>query len=97
LVAVAVGSLPLTQIVAGDVSPDGREILLKNYNHIYYWNNAAGRSAVLALLHEKPVEVPYEEEPEGESIAWARDGSGFFTISERNPGKKSYLYFYRRR
>ena len=96
LTAVQVGSLPLTQIVAGNISVDGTEILMKNYNHIYYWKNASYKP-VLELLKEIPQEIPYEAEPQGESIAWAIDKSGFYTISEKNKEKKSYLYFYQRR
>ena len=94
--AIEVGPMMLTQIVAGDISSDGSELLLKNYNHIYYWNNAS-RKPVVELLQEEPVEIPYDVEPQGESIAWARDGTGFYTVSEKNKGKKSFLYFYRRR
>ncbi|MDH4296207.1 MAG: hypothetical protein OEV74_08020, partial [Cyclobacteriaceae bacterium] len=87
--------LQLTQITAGDVSADGSEVLLKNYKHIYYWHNTA-EIPVVDLLKTTPREIPYEQEPQGESIAWARDNSGFYTISEKVQGKKSFLYFYER-
>ena len=96
LVARQVLSIPLTQIVAGDISPDGKEVLLKNYDHIYYWDNSNGKT-IPQLLEEPPKEVPYKVEPQGESIAWAENRSGFYTISEQNKGKKTYLYFYKRR
>jgi hypothetical protein len=67
LTALQVGSLPLTQIVAGDFSPDGSEILMKNYDHIYYWKNSSNKT-VPELLREIPLHVPYEVEPQGESI-----------------------------
>lgn len=86
-------SLPLTQIVGGDISPDGKKILLKNYEHIYYWPNP-GVKTIEESLKEKPFEVPYKPEPQGESITWGRAESGFYTISEKNVGKDSYLYFY---
>jgi hypothetical protein len=82
--------------VAGDISPDGREVLIKNYDHIFYWENTEGKT-IPSLLQESPSEVPYKVEPQGESIAWSDDLSGFYTISERNKGKKSYLYYYKRR
>ena len=88
--------LPLTQIVAASFSPDGVELLMKNYNHIYYWPNAENRS-LMELLKEIPTEIPYIIEPQGESITWAIDNSGFFTLSEMNKGKKSFLYFYKRK
>lgn len=96
LTANEIMSLPFTQIVAGDISPDGRQILLKNYEHIYWWRNPSGKT-IAEALSEKPAEVPYEIEPQGESITWSRDTSGFYTVSEKNPGKNSYLYFYKRK
>jgi hypothetical protein len=96
LTATSVSSLPLTQIVAADISRDGKKVLMKNYEHVYYWNNTNGKT-LIDLLKEKPFEVPYESEPQGESIAWTSDGKGFYTISEKNLGKNSYLYFYKAR
>jgi hypothetical protein len=89
-------SLPLTQIVAGGFSPDGNQVLMKNYNHIYYWANPS-KKPVTEVLREAPLEIPYEVEPQGESISWSRDNTGFYTLSEKNKGKKSFLYFYRRK
>jgi len=96
LVIESIVSIPVTQIVAGDFSADGKEILMKNYNNIYYWPNDDQKS-LATVLQEKPIEIPYKVEPQGESITWARDGSGFYTISEMNKGKKSFLYFYKRK
>lgn len=96
LTADSIASLPLTQIVAGDFSADGKEILMKNYNNVYYWDNFSSQP-LIDVLKTKPKEIRYEVEPQGESIAWARDGSGFYTISEMNKKKKTFLYFYQRK
>jgi hypothetical protein len=96
LVARNVAALPLTQLVAGDILNAGGEILLKNYKKIYYWPNEAHLPPVSALA-ELPQEIPYEEEPQGEAIAWRRDGRGFYTLSETKGRKKTYLYFYARK
>lgn len=95
ITAKQVMTLPLTQIVSASFSPDGNELLMKNYNHIYYWKNTQGLSSI-ELLKELPKEIPYSIEPQGESITWSTDNSGFFTLSEINKGKKSFLYFYER-
>jgi hypothetical protein len=89
-------SLPYFQIVSGDFSADGKCILLKNYEHVFYWENEKGVS-VPELLSQQPNEVPYELEPQGETIMWARDNSGFYTVSEINVGKNSYLYLYKQK
>lgn len=96
VIANRIATLPLKQIVAGDISPDGGEILLKNYNHIYYWKRPPGMSVGNALMAPNMV-LPYERESVGESIAWAYDGSGFFTLGENTQGDRAKLYFYKRR
>lgn len=91
-----IGTIATTKIVAGDFSSDGKEILLKNYENVFYWNNAAGKS-IEEVFKTKPEIVEYTEEPQGEAITWSRDGSGFYTLSEKKKGEKSYLYFYSRK
>lgn len=94
ITAAKIVSLPLTQIVGGDFSVDGKKLLLKNYEHIYYWSRT-DQKPIGEWLKGKPFEVPYEIEPQGEAITWATDQSGFYTVSEKNAGKDSYLYFYK--
>lgn len=94
LTAENISSIPFTQIVAADFSADGEEVLLKNYDQIYYWR-LEGRSLPDALK-EKPEVLKYTEEPQGEAITFNLDGSGFYTLSEKITGEKSYLYFYGR-
>ena len=94
--AVETATLPVYEIVAADLSANGKDLIMKTYSHIYYWNNKAGKP-IAELLKETPVEVPYHAEPQGESLAWARDNSGFYTLSEVTKGQNSYLYFYERK
>lgn len=89
-------SIPFATIVGGDISPDGTELLLKNYTQVFYWNTTSSKS-LLDILKSEPRQIPYESEPQGESIVWARDKSGFYTISEVVKEEKSYLYFYKRK
>ena len=94
LVADRISAIPLTQIVSASFSPDGKEILMKNYDHIYYWNT--GGKPVADALSDKPQLLPYTEEPQGEAITFKADGSGFYTLSEKIKGEKTFLYFYKR-
>jgi len=89
-------ALQLTQLTGGSLSPDGKELLLKNYRRVFYWNNTNSKP-LAELLKEEPKIIPYREESQGEAIAWARDGSGFYTVSEKIPGKRSFLFFYKKR
>jgi len=96
LIAKNVGHLPVRNITAGAISPDGTEVLLKNYEHIYYWKKQ-GQQTIPDLLKSDPIKLAYEREPQGESIAWARDGSGFYTLGENAKGERSRLFFYKRK
>lgn len=95
LTANKVMPIPYTMMVAADFSRNGKEILMKNYKNVYYWKVKDGD--VAKSLRERPYIVQYNEEPQGESIAFALDGSGFYTISEKVMGKKSFLTFYPRK
>jgi hypothetical protein len=88
-------SLPLTQITAADFSSNGEELLIKNYEEIYYWKTPKEKTLEEALK-EKPIRVAYEQEPQGEAVAWSRDNSGFYTLTEKVKGEKCILYFHRR-
>lgn len=87
-------SLPITQIVSASMSASGREILMKNYETIYYWN--IGDKPLTEALAAVPQQIEYDPEPQGEAITWAHNDAGFYTISEKNIGKRSYLYYYKR-
>jgi hypothetical protein len=87
-------SLPLTQIVAAGISPDGTEIIMKNYDHIYYWERNG--KPILEALQQEPQLLMYREEPQGEAIAFNRKGTGFYTLSEKLFGEKIFLYFYQK-
>lgn len=91
-----VGELNLHKIVAGDISPDGNEILLKDYGNIYYWKKK-GNESIEDLLKTAPQRLPYIPEPQGESIAWGLKGDGFYTLSEERHGVPAELYFYQRK
>lgn len=91
-----VGELPFNQITAGDISPDGKEILIKNYLKVYYWKKE-GQESIIDLLSKPYINLPYQREVQGEAIAWKIDDSGYFTLSE-NPFKQPlHLFFYQRK
>ena len=89
------GDLPHTFITAADTSPDGSEILVKNLLDVFYWKRLPGETT-LQMLARPGQKLPYKPEPQGEAIAFAMDGSGYYTLSERVLGLPAYLYFYQR-
>ena len=91
-----VARLPLTQIVSGSISNDAQQVLLKNYNFIYYWKRS-GEKTLAELLTKKPEELPYDHENQGEAICWNSGGSGFYTLSESpEVGERAQLRYYRK-
>lgn len=78
--------------VAGDISPNGQEVLIKTYHKIFYWNVGHRRDYVAALM-APPTQVPYIQEHQGESVCWDPNGSGYYTISE---GTSEALHYYKR-
>lgn len=87
--------LPFTWIVAADISADGKEVLIKDYDYVYYWKRLASET-IPELLKTKPAILKYEREPQGEAVAWSRDASGFYTLSETAKGIKGRLFYYKR-
>jgi hypothetical protein len=89
-----VSALHLTAIVAGSISADGQEVLLKNYSKVFYWKKSNNES-LPDLLVKQPIELDYEREPQGEAIAWSLDGSEFYTLSESHGGKAGLIVYKR--
>jgi hypothetical protein len=85
------GIKPLKWITSGDISKDGKHILLKSYQDIYYWKRKDNESAWQAM-QRKPVNPHYEEEKLGEAITFSADGKGFYTTSE---GVFAPIFYYK--
>ena len=85
---------PAQGAVGGDIAPSGLETLIKTYTKMFLWTRSAPDAP---LFSHAPTAVPYTVEPQGEAVAWAADGSGYFTLSEERNGIPAHLYFYPRR
>jgi hypothetical protein len=62
-----VATLTLYNVVGGDISPSGLEILIKTYPTIYYWNRSSDEN-LWEVFDEEPVVLPYIEEMQGEGV-----------------------------
>lgn len=96
LVVERIAILPFHNINAVDISPDGNEVLAKDYDHIYYWKKV-GNESIGELLEKTPIELPYNKGPQDEAIAWERDGSGFVTLGETVKKKGGDLVLHKRK
>ena len=84
-------------IVGGDISHDGKEILVKSYTDIFYFSRTSNQSFYDALNNEE-IKFPYITEPQGEAICWDANLDGYYTLSEEadDANQPAHLYFYRK-
>ncbi len=68
-------------VTAADFRPDGGAVLVRTYTSIWFFPVASGQSVSEALALT-PCALPSAGESQGETVAWALDGSAYFTISE---------------
>ena len=74
-------TIPYTFITAADLSFSGNELLVKNYENVYYWKRTKGET-IMDMLSKVPLRLTYQSEAQGEAVAWSIDGARYFTISE---------------
>ncbi|MDP9048064.1 MAG: hypothetical protein M3N14_07995, partial [Bacteroidota bacterium] len=56
-------------ITAGDISKDGRQVLMKSYTKVYYWKRD-GNEPIWKTLQKPPQILPYQQEKQGEAIGF---------------------------
>ncbi|TAE76313.1 MAG: hypothetical protein EAZ85_00125 [Bacteroidetes bacterium] len=89
-----IAELPCFKIVAGDISVDGQEIILKDYDNVYYWKRNE-KEDLDKTFKRLPVRLPYFSEPQGEALAFSTDKSeGYFTLSESTKYKPEQFFYY---
>lgn len=89
-----VRSVAFDEASAGDISADGTQIVLRRENVAALWLRCDGEPLNNALARASqsiPVIGP-PTEPNGEGLAFLRDGTGYVTISE---GTNAPIYFFR--
>jgi hypothetical protein len=87
-----VGELTWDAAAAGDISPSGDELILKDLDHVFYYDRPEGMSIADALAAE-PIELPYIAQPLGEGLTFDMYGDGYYTHSE---GTNQPLYYFQR-
>ncbi|RIV23917.1 hypothetical protein DYU11_13210 [Fibrisoma montanum] len=89
-------SLNILTATGGDISNNGQEVLIKNYNTVYYWKKSSSSQTIAQLLTTAPRTLPYTAEPGGEAIGWKVDGAGYYTVSEIKNNIPAAIYYYAR-
>ena len=79
-------SMNLSLVTAGDVSADGRIVVLRGYDRVAVWVRR-GRERLTTTLRRAPCLSPTSLVPEGqgEAIALDRRGTSFITVAEGSP------------
>ena len=97
-----VGGFSTTGTTGADISPDGLQVLIRRYSSTIdassppalagsYWRRPDKSVSLVTLLKQPGQTVPLVAETQGEAIAFAADGQGFYTTSEHGsmPGATS--------
>jgi len=77
----SVAVMPWGFATGGDVSPDGRRVIVRGMFNASLWERPAGEPLWRAFSG-KQVQIPLADEPQGEAICFDAEGQGYFTISE---------------
>jgi len=84
------GQLSFGGAVGGDLSPSGRQVLIKQYSAMHYYSRPPGTTVLYALTNG-PSTVPCASEPQGEAVGWQGRERGYYTLSE---GTYQPVYYY---
>jgi hypothetical protein len=96
-IANFIGTIPHSGITAADISTDGSQLMIKDYNAVFYWRLKENETIYEALSRARDVGAPYYVEPQGESLCFDAKNSGYFTLSELSNAIQVNLYYYQRK
>jgi hypothetical protein len=88
-----VAQLPLTWVVAADISSDGKKIVIKTGDEIWYWERK-GSEPLGVVLQQLPRKLPCKKEKQGEAFAWSIKGDAYYTLGESSIFSASILNCY---
>ena len=82
--------LPMGLATAGDVSPDGRQVVVRSMGQAMLWRRDPDQSLWTAF-QGKAWTLPLAGEPQGEAIGFDPHGRGYYTTSE---GRTPVIYYF---
>lgn len=89
-------AIPFEKVTSAGISPDNRGILIRTYSQLFYYPRRTGES-IPDALKRTPQRLPLANEPQGEAVGWAIDGSGYYTTSEKPDNSPQVIYWYPRK
>ncbi|MFG1780651.1 hypothetical protein ACGFIR_26115 [Micromonospora sp. NPDC049051] len=90
------GALGRAVVTGAATAPDGRRVVLRTYADAYEFDVPDG-DVVAALTGGTPRVIGLPDEPQGESVAYSRDGRSLLTVSEtanQPPGTRPTILRY---
>ena len=96
LIAVLAEKPEFEWITAGDISPDGKWIILRNDRSDDYasiWNREQGTD-LKQVFEDDHVVIDINDEPQGEAICFDSDSSGFYTVGEHAGNESVPIWYY---
>lgn len=76
-------------ITDGNISMDGKAIMIKSYINIYYWERR-GKETLAQCFKQKLIGLPYDPEPQGEALGFTHDAKHYYSISEGRYAEINY-------
>lgn len=94
LTEISIPAIPNGLLTGGDISPDGRRIIICDYTQAYEYILPDSAANFDEIWKQKPEIVNIGERRQGEGVCYSVDGTSIFATSE---GKKSPLIEVKRR
>jgi hypothetical protein len=79
---IKVPSIPFGLLTGGDISPDGRRVILCDYTQGYELTLPAGNGNFDAIWKQPPVEIDLGDRDTGEAVAYGPDGNAVYATTE---------------
>ncbi|MFC5282717.1 hypothetical protein [Pedobacter alpinus] len=68
-------------VTAGDISRDGKVVVVKTYINIYYWDRKENET-IPECIKRAYIGLPYKPEGQGEAVGLTRSGRFYYSIPE---------------
>ena len=75
----------------GDITPDGKWMAIKSKKYVLLWERQGSESLSATALRRPQQIAAYQEETQGESLAWL-DATTFYTTSDQTSDQPIYKY-----
>lgn len=79
---ITVPAIPNGFLTGGDISPDGRSVVICDYFAAYEFSLPAGDEDFDDVWKQRPTVIELGERKQGEAVAYAADGKSIFATSE---------------